>query len=127
VTEYIENITGKFYNTPINVNATYLIGEIGNDSVNLTENMQVDLQFSEIFSCNEIASPGSYVVGSNLSSNGTCFNVTSENVTIDSLIQTKISEVETCLEFSMNDFQNVIKRRDRLILTKSFEGYNRCI
>ncbi|MBT4135340.1 DUF87 domain-containing protein, partial [archaeon] len=90
VTEYIQNWTGeenKTYVSPLSVTAsksgyvTYL-----NTSVNQSVNLDMAISMSGLSSvsgCGNLDEAGVYTLSGNVSSTGTCFNVTAENVTID--------------------------------------------
>ncbi len=102
-TGWIDNLTVKYNYTTITYSLVYIPNQgwqLNLTTPNLTgyQNLTINANYNEYIvqdlepnalnfainaSCQNITNPGTYLLTTNLSSTGTCFNVTTQNVTID--------------------------------------------
>ena len=89
LTEYMQNASGKYYQTNYTINATKT-GYVGNSTtVNLTQSIKVTLTISSetiISSCQDLTATNmTYKLNQNVSSAATCFNIKANGITLDCL------------------------------------------
>jgi parallel beta-helix repeat protein len=93
VTEYTNLGGTKYYANNITVNATKPGYTTNSSSHNLTIETNLDLNFTiditdGVSTCQVIDSAGYYILTSDVSSDGTCFNITSDDVILDCQMHT---------------------------------------
>ncbi|MCX6742498.1 MAG: right-handed parallel beta-helix repeat-containing protein [Candidatus Pacearchaeota archaeon] len=88
--EYMQNATGSYYQTNYTFNAGHVSYGNATSSINLTTNRITDTSNPVVLAlgvsvsaCQNITSLGIYTLTSNVSSAGTCFNISASNVTLD--------------------------------------------
>ncbi|MCK5062865.1 MAG: right-handed parallel beta-helix repeat-containing protein, partial [Candidatus Aenigmarchaeota archaeon] len=85
LTEYMHNYTAKYYTDYNNytVNATKN-SVTATEEVNLTESKSISLTLAGVDACNTLSTPDTtYTLLGNVSSDGTCFSIGANNITID--------------------------------------------
>ncbi len=79
-----KNIGGtKYYATNYTINVSFTGYSDNSTQVNLTENVLYTLISPNIFECMNIDESGAYILNQSFSTNGTCFNITANNVILN--------------------------------------------